>query len=127
MANWSKAIAAGPTSSLGGAGAFLEPVRRGNITFDYDLPRDSHLRIDARMQSETHREVIDTRGRIDGYGVVDATVITKPFERLPEFQVSALNLLDEDYVFPSPVLLRVPGDLPAPGRSIIVGVRFKLD
>jgi len=68
----------------------------------------------------------DDRDDPSGYAIVNATLTTKKFlkgyEGL-EFRGSVYNLLDKDYTHATGT--EIPHDLPRPGRSFIIELKYK--
>lgn len=99
------------------------PQHKGNVVFNMRLSKYVNLSTDLYMQGKYRRVDDDPRDDIDGFAVLNATVIAKNFLDRFEVRGSVYNLLDSDYSVPYPSL---PQDFPQPGRSFLVELRYSL-
>ena len=57
------------------------------------------------------------------YTLFNLSVIGKDFFKTMEIQGTVFNLLDKDYDDPAPD--SIPDDLPRPGRTFFIGLRYQ--
>jgi iron complex outermembrane receptor protein len=102
------------------------PRHKGNIMANIRLSRYLNFYTDCHFQDDFKRAKEDNRKDNSGFGVVNATLITKKFlesyEEL-EIRLSVYNLLDKKYTFPS-LIDTMPSDNPMPGRNFIIEIQF---
>jgi iron complex outermembrane receptor protein len=110
------------------------PRHVGNIMANIRLSKYLNFYASCHIEDGFRRDRLTLFGRwnwerrddISGYGIVNTTLIAKKFlkgyEGL-EIKGSIYNLFDKDYVSPQAYLL--PEDMPRPGRSFLVEMKYK--
>jgi iron complex outermembrane receptor protein len=102
------------------------PKHSGKVMANIRLSRFLNFYADCQFTDEWHRWVSgDDRDKMSGYGIVNATLITKKFlkgyEGL-ELRGSVYNLFDKDYTtFTGP---DIPNDLPMPGINYLLEIKY---
>lgn len=103
------------------------PKHTGNIMLNVRLSRYLNFQTDCHFEDGFRRQEGDARPDKPGYGIVNTTLIAKQFlegyEGL-EMRASVYNLFDKDYTSPNGTQ-QLPNDLPRPGRSFIMEVKYK--
>jgi len=103
------------------------PKHTGNIMLNVLLSRYLNFNADCHFEDGFRRQEGDKRADKPGYGIVNTTLIAKQFlegyEGL-EMRASVYNLFDKDYTSPTGNN-ELPDDLPMPGRSFLVEVKYK--
>jgi iron complex outermembrane receptor protein len=105
---------------------YMIPRYMGNVMANIRLSKYLNFYTSCHFEDGFRRNRGDPRDDMSGYGIVDTTLIAKKFlkgyEGL-EVRGSVYNLFDKDYT--SPFSQQIPNDIPRPGRSFLVGVRYK--
>jgi iron complex outermembrane receptor protein len=101
------------------------PRHTGNIMANIRLSRYLNFYAQCHIEDGFRRWIGDPRDDMSGYAIVDATLIAKKFLEGYDLEIrgSVYNLLDKDYT--SPMGPELPHDLPRPGRSFIIELKYK--
>lgn len=100
------------------------PTHKGNIGLKAPLGKYLTVYSHALWTSEFPRAENDGRDPVDGLFLIDANLQIENLVPQMIFGISVQNLLDEDYVLPSPGF--VPSDHPRPGRNFMITARVNL-
>jgi len=108
--------------------SILLPTYKGNIIANIRLNKYLNFNTYCHFRGGYQRAEYDPRDNMQGNAIVNATLIAKKFLRRfkgLELRASVYNLFDEDYTMPTDSL-RIPGDIPMPGRNYMFGITYAL-
>lgn len=111
-------------SELAGGRRFSD-IPRKTVGAELNIPLGEHLNwnINGYWQDSSQRAYGDIRSDLDGYGLVNTTLLLKWPGKDHEMRFSVFNVFDEDYAFPAPpATLR--DDYTAPGTSFVIEARL---
>lgn len=108
-------------------------AQKGNVGFNLAFGRYVNINANLLVVGPRPRDSRDSRDRVDGYEVVDLTLIGKNFFKNLEIRGSIYNLFDESYADPEKYtdplqrkgLLLLEDDYPREGRSFVLEARYK--
>ena len=103
--------------------SIMAPPRHLNLMADIPLPMSIAWNINVSWQSETPRAMGDNRPSVASVWLLN-TALTMKREHW-DYTAAVYNLTDQDYANAAPAGT-LPGDFTAPGRSILLGVRYEL-
>jgi iron complex outermembrane receptor protein len=101
------------------------PRHKANLAFTYRHSRFVNLYTGLFYKGEVSRATGDLRHDIPDYVTVDMSLTWKDYIKHLEVKASVYNLLDEDYVDPSPAGV-MESDYPTPGRNFMVNLSYKI-
>ncbi len=99
------------------------PLHSGSVLLDLPLSRYFSWNLNAYWQNDSSRDRLDTRSKMDGYIVVNTTLLAKKIRKDLELRFSVFNIFDKDYTYPS-APKSIPGDYPAQGRSFVLYAKY---
>ncbi|MDM8522418.1 TonB-dependent receptor [Desulfococcaceae bacterium HSG8] len=100
------------------------PGHVGNVMANIRLSEYFNFYTDFHFQKDCPRATGDDREAPPDFGIVNTTLIAEDFLKGLEIRGSVYNLLDKEYVSPL-AAGTLPGDLPMPGRSFVVELRYE--
>ena len=100
------------------------PAHRANILANIPLLYDLNWNTQLILRDKTPRSAGDNRPDAPGYGIVNTALMASNLFSYKEYelQASVFNLLDKNYVDPSPAGTTI-SDLPKPGRVFYIELR----
>jgi iron complex outermembrane receptor protein len=99
------------------------PQHKGSILTNFRISKYLNLSADAYFQGKYTRLDNDSRDDIEGFAVLNTTLIAKNFLEGLEVRGSIYNVLDTEYYYPSSADT-LPNDVPQPGRSFLVELLY---
>lgn len=102
----------------------IGPRHSAAVVVDVALGRSLHWQAQFQALSKIERSRADNRTPLPGYGILNTSITASISEGI-EWQCALFNLLDQRYRYPS-APSTIPGDYPAAGRSLLIGLRAKL-
>lgn len=95
----------------------------GNFGVNVHCWKYINTNLSTFVSGKRSREESDTRNDMPAYTLLNLSIIGKEFFKTMEVQGTVYNLLDKDYSDPGPT--SVENDLPRPGRTFFVGLRYQ--
>ena len=96
---------------------------KGNIGVNYGINQYLNFNANLNWIGERRRSSDDIRDDLESAALVDITLIAHNFYDALELRASIYNLLDEEYLDPSPNLL-IPNDYPNNARTFVLEARY---
>lgn len=101
------------------------PMHKANLAFSYRYSRFFNVYTGLFYKGEVIRAAGDQRQNISDYVTADLSLTWKDYIENLEVKASVYNLLDEEYVDPSPAGV-MESDYPTSGRNFMVNLSYKI-
>ncbi len=99
------------------------PEWKGNLMTNFRVSKYCNFYTGVYFQSGYDREEGDDREDVDGFTLVNTTLIARNFLGELELRGSVYNLFNTEYEFPT-AMDTLPVDMPMPGRNFLLEVQY---